>query len=200
VYIVGHYDAKPYKETGNATWEASFRKTVDRTMQEEGYLNGKLSRTVRWQLSSGGNTLTRTYHDVNPPGSKDMTFAYDRNGDPVSKDDPFVGFWKRDWNKSDTVVLTYTRKADVFVFTDQDGIAHVRNCDGNDHADSARPEFHYSCRFTDENTEELLFKNENGTFNSSLTTKVSSDGKKLVRTRKSPEGKTTSELIFEKTN
>ena len=73
--IVANYDAKPSKDAGNEYWVASFRKTGERTMQEDGYLNSKQVQTVKWQLSSDGQSLTRTYHTVNPPGSKDRTFA-----------------------------------------------------------------------------------------------------------------------------
>lgn len=81
--IVANYDGKPYKDASNENWEASFRKTGERTIQEDGYVNTKQVRTVKWQLSSDGHSLTRTYHTVNPPGSKDLTFAYDRSGGPV---------------------------------------------------------------------------------------------------------------------
>ena len=99
--ITVSYDGKPYKEAGNPAWEASFRKTDPQTMQEDGFSSGKPSIKVMWQLSPDGNTLTRTYRYINPAGSKDVAFAYDRSGGPVSKDDPFIGFWKLNWNKSD---------------------------------------------------------------------------------------------------
>jgi hypothetical protein len=54
--IIGNYDGKPYKDSGSPTWEASFRKIGDRTMQEDGYSSGKLSSKVTWQLSANGQT------------------------------------------------------------------------------------------------------------------------------------------------
>src|SRR5579864_4407315 len=48
--ITGNYDGKPYKDTGLSTATRSFRKTGDRTMQENDYLSSKLSRAIGWQL------------------------------------------------------------------------------------------------------------------------------------------------------
>jgi len=197
--ITGNYDGKLHKYSDNASFEASFRKIGDRTLQQDIYFNGKQTVMDEWQLSPDGNTLTATNQVVTSGQSRKVNYVYDRSGGPVSKDNLFIGFWKHDWNKSDAVVLTYTGKADGFVVTDQNGVAHVRNCDGDDHADNERAEIHYTCRFTDENTEETVFKLD-GKVGSFLTTKVSADGKKLARIRKSAEGKVTSELIFEKTN
>jgi hypothetical protein len=196
--IIGNYDGKLHKDAGSPTWEASFRKTGDRTMQEEGYSSGKPSTTVAWQLSPDGKTLTRTIHNIDPPPSKDSTQVYDRSGGPVSKDDAFSGFWKLDWNKSNAVVLTYTSKGDVFTFTDPRGVAHDRNCDGNDHPDStAGAGDHYSCRFLDDRTYELTSK-RNGKVVSTITRKISEDGKKMAQTVRNAEGKITSEYVFEK--
>ena len=82
-------------------------------MQGDDYTSGKLDRTIRWQFSPDGNMLTRTDHHVSPPASKDINYAYDRIGGPVSKDDPFVGFWKRNWNKSEALLTTFVAKGDV---------------------------------------------------------------------------------------
>jgi len=196
--IIGNYDGKPYKDAGSPTWEASFRKTGDRTMQEDGYSSGKPSTTVTWLLSPDGKTLTRTIHNIDPPGSKDAMQVYDRSGGPVSKDDAFSGFWKRDWNKSDAVVLTYTSEGDVFTFTDPRGVVHDRNCDGNDHPDStAGAGDHYSCRFLDDHTCELTSK-RNGKVASTITRKISEDGKKMTQIARNAEGKTTLEQTFDK--
>ena len=196
-FVVGNYDGKRYKVADNPTWEASFGKTGDRTIQEDGYVNGKLSRTGKWQLSPDGNTLTRTYHSDSPPGSKDITYTADRSGGPVSKDDPFIGFWKRDWNKSDVDVLTYTRKGNVFTVTDAAGVTYERNCDGKDHPDTVVTGVLYSCRFTDPDTYDLAYKkNEKVTF--SLTRKISDDGKTMVETVKNAEGKPGPQETYEK--
>ncbi len=198
--ITGNYDGKLYTYSDNANAQASFRKTGDRILQENMYFNGKQTSTEELRLSLDGNTLTDTSQAVASTKSKKVNYVYSRSGGPVSKDNPFIGFWKRDWNKSDAIVLTYAHQAGGYVVTDQNGVAHVRNCDGNDHTDSVMAPLRYSCHFTDENTVETLFKDENGKADSSLTTKVSEDGKKMTRLRKNAEGKTTSELIFEKTN
>lgn len=196
--IIGNYDGKLYKDAGSATWEASFRKTADRTMQEDGYSSGKPSTTVTWQLSPDGKTLTRIVHSITPPGAKDITYAYDRSGGPVSQGDPFIGFWKDDWNKSDAVVLTYASKGDVLTFMDPRGVVHDRNCDGNDHVDSATGTGDlYSCRFLDDRTYELTSK-RNGRVVSTTTRKISEDGKKMVGTGRNAEGKITFELTYEK--
>jgi hypothetical protein len=196
-FIVGNYDGKLYKAADNPTWEASFRKTGDRAMQEDGYLNGKLSRTGKWQLSPDGNTLTRTYHSVSPPGSKDITYTHDRSGGPVSKDDPFIGFWKRDWNKSEEIVLTFTDKGDVFTFTNSNGLTGERNCDGKDHPNSNVAGVLYSCSFPDERTYELVFR-QNGKAYLTRISKVSEDGKRMVRTDKNADGKPGPQETYEK--
>lgn len=196
--IIGNYDGKPYKDSGSPTWEASFRKTGDRTMQEDGYSSGKLSSKVTWQLSPEMQTLTRTIHFIDPPSSKVATQVYDRDGGPVSKDDAFTGFWKRDWNKSDAVVLTYTSKGDALTFIDPRGVEHDRNCDGNDHPDRTfGADALYSCRFLDDRTYETTSK-RNEKVVSTMTRKVSQDGKKMVGTARNAEGKITSEYTYEK--
>jgi len=178
--IIGKYGGKPYKDAGSATWESSFRKTGDGTMQEDGYASGKLSSKVTWQLSTDGKTLTRTIHYIDPPGSKVPTEVYERNGGPVSKGDAFIGFWKRDWNKSDPFVLTYTSNGDGLTFTDPRGVDHDRNCDGNDHPESTfGQDALYSCSFPDDRTYELTSK-RNGKVVSTMSRKISEDGKKMV--------------------
>lgn len=196
--IVANYDGKPYRELGNTNWEANYRKTSERVIQEEGYLNGKLSRTGTWQLSQDGNTLTRTYHPVSPPGSKDITYVHDRSGGPVSKDDPFIGFWKYNWNKSKPTIITYTDRGDVFTFTAPDGGTSERNCDGTDHFEEAFTRgFSYSCQFLDIHTYELTIK-QGGKVIGGVTRKVSNDGNHMVQTRRDAEGKITMESYLEK--
>jgi hypothetical protein len=198
--IIGNYDGKLYKDAGNPVWEASFRKTGDRTMQEDGYFNSQLSATVAWQLSSDGKTLTRKDHSITPPGSKDIAYAYDRVGGPVSQEDPFIGFWKSDWNNSDALIETYARKGDVFVFTSREGITSERICDGKDHPNTAAAadlKVSYSCHFTDPHTEELVFKS-NGKIVRTRTNKISEDGKKMVSTFINADGKATAELTYER--
>ena len=201
--IIGSYDGKPYKGAGIssiATWEASFRKTGDH-MQEDGYSSGKLSRTVTWRLSSDGNSLTRTYHDINPPGSKekDVTYAYNRRGGAVSKDDPFIGFWTSDWNKSDVLLTTFAAKGHVLSIMSPSGLAVERICDGEGRPTKVDATVLYGCHFNNPYALEVVYKKNQKVLFSS-TTKVSEDGKKMVQTRKNPEGKTLSELVFEKTN
>jgi len=197
--IIVSYDGKPYKNAGYPSWEASFRKTGNQTMEEDGYSSGKPSTKVAWQLSPDGKTLKRTYHDIDHPGSKDNTLVYDRSGGPASKDDAFIGFWKHDWNKSDAVVVTYTSTGDVFTFTGARGVVRDRNCDGNDHPDSASiiTGDLYSCRFLDDRTYDESSK-RSGKVVSTMTSKISDDGKKLVRDRRNAEGKTTFKATYEK--
>lgn len=147
--VLGNYDGKPYKDAAVAIWEASFRKTGDRTMQEDDYTSGKLSRTVRWQLSPDGSILTRTYHSHyrTPPGAKDISYTYDRSGGAVSNKDPFMGVWKHDWNKSDVLITTYAPKGESFTITTPDRSTVERNCDGEDHPTIIDPILLYSCRF-----------------------------------------------------
>jgi hypothetical protein len=196
--ITGNYDGKRNKDAGSQTWEASFSKTAGGTMQEDGYSSGKLSSSVTWQLSTDGKTLTRSVHFIDPPSSKVATQVYERGGGPVSKDDGFIGFWKRDWNKSDPIVLTYTSKGDGLTFTDPRGVEHDRNCDGNDHPDSGFGlDALYSCRFPDDRTYEVTSK-RNGKVVSTVTRRVSEDGKKMVATARNADGKITSESTLEK--
>lgn len=123
---------------------------------------------------------------------------YGRVEGPVSKDDAFIGFWKRDWSKSDPLVLTYTSKGELFTFTDPGGRLHDRNCDGNGHPDSAfGAGASYSCRFPDDRTYELTSK-RNGKVVSTTTRKISEDGKKMVGTSRNAEGKMTFDLTYEK--
>lgn len=198
--IIGNYDGKLYKDQGNPVWETSFRKTGDRIMQEEGYFNGKLSATVTWQLSPDGKTLTRTDHSIIPPGSKDIAYVYERLGGPVSQEDPFIGFWRSDWNKSDAVIETYVRKGDAFVVTNRQGITSEKICDGKEHPNAAAAadlKVWYSCHFTDPHTEELVFKSD-GKIVRTRTNKISEDGKKMVSTFTNAIGKTTAELTYER--
>jgi hypothetical protein len=196
--IVANYDGKPYKDASNENWEASFRKTGERTIQEDGYVNTKQMRTVKWQLSSDGHSLTRTYHTVNPPGSKDLTFAYDRSGGPVSKDGPFIGFWNYNWNESDPSIITYAPAGDLFTFTAPNGVASERNCDGKDHPNETLGSgFAYSCQFIGEHMYELTAKH-NGKIVSVITRKVSDDGRTMVATTRNAEGKITATSNLEK--
>jgi hypothetical protein len=200
--IIVKYDGKLYKYSNyseDAKYEASFRKIGDRTMQQDWYFNGKQGATHTWQLSpGGGDTLTRTDQVVSPPGSKKITYMYDRSGGPKSTDDPFIGFWKRDWNKGDAWVLTYTSKEDVLELTDSLGRSYARNCDGKDHPNSASPAGGlYSCRFSDALTYEVVLK-ESGKVFSTVTGKISDDGRRMVRTGKNAEGKPESEETYEK--
>jgi hypothetical protein len=196
--IIGNYDGKPYKESANATSESSFRKTNDRTMVEDTYSNGKLSSKSTFQLSPDHRTLTRIIHNIDPPDLKDFTVVYDRIGGPVSKDDALIGFWKRDWNRGDAVIVKYTTKGDALIFTDPRGVEHDRNCDGNDHPDSNfGSDLLYSCRFLDNGTYESVSK-RGGKVVSTLTHTISEDGRKMVWTFRNAEGKTTFEYNYEK--
>jgi hypothetical protein len=198
--VVVEEDGKPYKDAVDANWEMSYRKTGERAMKEEVYLNGELNGTVTWQLSLDGNTLTRTDHFVSSPGSKDRKFTHDRSGGPVSKEDPFIGFWKYNWNKSDPTILTYTAKGELFTFTAPNGVTSERNCDGKDHPlEILGSGWAYSCQFIDEHTYEMTEK-QNGKVLLVITRKVSADGKTMVATVKNAEGKITSTTNLEKVN
>jgi hypothetical protein len=120
--------------------------------------------------------------------------------DLFRRHDAFTGFWKRDWNKSDPLVLTYTTNGDGLTFTDPRGVVHDRNCDGNDHPDSAfGTDALYSCRFLDDRTYEVTSK-QNGKVVSIVTRAISEDGKKMIGIGRNAEGKTTSEFSYEKIN
>jgi hypothetical protein len=195
--IVGKYDGKLSKYPDDARWEASFRKMGDGTAQQDTYFHGKLDNTDKWQTSPDRNTLTVTNQVVSHPGSKAMRYVYDRSGGPVSKDDPFIGFWKRNWDKSDASVIRYTAKGDVFTITDPSGITDERQCDGKDHPSGFLAGILYSCGLPDEHTYEVVLKDK-GKVTTTISSKVSEDGKKMARTLKDGEGKTISELRFEK--
>ena len=194
------YDGKPYNDSSVAGLSASFQKTGPRNLQELVYWEGKLAETIAWQLSPDGSTLTRTIHFVNPPAPRYEKTVFDRNGGPTSNDDAFIGYWKRNGDKSDALLNTFALKGDVLVLTNNVGISIERDCDGKDHPDTAIATAKYSCHFLDAQTYETEFKNNNDKHTSSLTRKISDDGKKMVVTRKNADGKTTSEQTFEKTN
>jgi hypothetical protein len=195
--IVGNYDGKISKYSDNASWGASFRKMGDGTAQNDTYFHGKLDNTDKWQVSPDRDTLTVTNQTVSHPGSKTMRYLYDRSGGPVSKDDPFVGFWKRNWDKSDASLIKFTAKGDVFTITDPSGITDERHCDGKDHPSKFLEGILYSCGLPDERTYEVVLKDQ-GKVTTTITSKISEDGKKMARTVKNGEGKTISELKFEK--
>lgn len=195
--IVGKYDGKLSKYPDDARWEASFRKMADGTAQQDTYFHGKLDNTDKWQVSPDRNTLTVRNEVVSHPGSKTMRYVYDRSGGPVSKDDPFVGFWRRNWDKSDASLIKYAAKGDVFTITATDGITDERQCDGKDHPNKFLAGLLYSCGFPDEHTYELVMK-DNGKVVTTISSKISEDGKKMARTVKNGEGKATSELKYEK--
>jgi hypothetical protein len=195
--VAGNYDGKPSKYSDNASWEASFRKMGDGTVQQDTYFHGKLDNTDKWQMSPDRNTLTVTNQMVSHPGSKAMRYVYDRSGGPVSKDDPFIGFWRRNWDKSDASVVTFRAKGDVFTITDPSGITDERQCDGKDHPTKFLEGVLYSCGLPDEHTYEVVLKDKGKVVNT-ISSKISEDGKKMVRTVKDGEGKTMSELRFEK--
>lgn len=196
IVIVGDYDGKPYKDEGNPAWTATFKKTGDRTMQNNIYIQGKLVRTVNFQLSADGNTLTGTEHEISPPAPKDFRYVYDRSGGPVSQDDPFVGFWKRNWGKSDVLITTFSSKGGAMTVT-ASGQTFERDCDGKDHPNPGDTTVLYSCRMTDPSTYDLVQK-KNEKVVSSLTRKISGDGKKMVAIWKNAEGNTASEATYEK--
>lgn len=148
--FVANYDGKPYKEAGSTIWTASFRKTDDGKMEEDDYSSGTLASTEIWKVSPEGETLTRTYHSIDLPGSKDTTNVYDRSGGPVSKEDPFAGYWRHNWNKSTTLLSTIAVKGTVLLIANAAGITTQRDCDGRDHRDTVDTTATYSCRFVDE--------------------------------------------------
>ena len=195
--VAGNYDGKPSKYSDSASWEASFRKAGDGTIQQDSYFHGKLDNTDRWQPSADRNTLTVTNQTVRLPGSKPVRYVYDRSGGPASKDDPFIGYWKRNWDKSDASVIKYTAKGDVFTFVDTSGITDERHCDGKDHPSKVLEGTLYSCGLPDKHTYELVLKDQ-GKVTTTISSKISEDGKKMARTVKNGEGKTMSELKFEK--
>ena len=195
--IVGKYDGKLSKYPDDARWETSFRKMGDGTAQQDTYFHGKLDNTDKWQISPDRNTLTVTNQGVGHPESKAIRYVYDRSGGPVSKDDPFIGFWKRNWDKSDASVIKYTAKGDVFTITDPSGITDERQCDGKDHPSGFLAGILYSCGLPDEHTYEVVLKDK-GKVTTTISSKISEDGKKMARTVKDGEGKTMSELKYEK--
>jgi hypothetical protein len=191
------YDGKPYQDSSSAVLSASFQKTSPRTLEENVYSSSKLVETISWQLSPDGKTLSRAIHSVSPPVPRDTKTIFDRNGGPTSDGDLFIGYWKKNWEKSDPLDSTFTIKGDVLALTNDVGIMTERNCDGKDHPDIVDPTAMYSCRFIDPQTYEMEFKkNEKVTF--SLTRKISDDGKKMVVIRKNAQGKTMPEWTFEK--
>jgi hypothetical protein len=194
--ITTNYDGNRSKYS-DSDWEASFRKTGDRAVQEDAYSSGKLRFTYVWQLSPDGNTLTMTTQPVGPPESKKTTSVYERSGKDVSNNDPFIGSWNRNWNKSDVSMTTFASNGDVLTLTGSDGVSTERNCDGKDHSEAFDTAVLYSCRFNDPHTYELISK-KNGKVTFSLIRKISDDGKKMVLIRKNAEGKTMPELTFEK--
>ena len=193
--ILANYAGNLSKYSDNASWEASFRKMSDGTLQQDGYFHGKLDSTDKWQLSADRNTLTVANQIVSHPESKTIRFVYNRSGGPVSND-PFIGFWKRDWDKSEANV-TYSAKGEVFTATDLHGITDERHCDGKDHPNTFLTGVLYSCGFPDEHTYELVLKDK-GKVVSVVTNRFSEDGKKMIRTTKNAEGKTTFESTYEK--
>lgn len=195
--IAGNYDGKQSKFSDNASWEASLRKMADGAVQQDTYFHGKLDNTDQWQVSPDRNTLTVTNQVVSHPGSKIMRYVYDRRGGPASRNDPFIGFWKRNWDKSDADVTKFTAKGDVFTITDTTGITDERDCDGKDHPTKFLEGVLYSCGLPDEHTYEVVLKDKGKVINT-ISSKISEDGKKMVRTVKNGEGKTMSELRFEK--
>jgi hypothetical protein len=195
--IAGKYDGKLSEYPDDARWEASFRKMGDGTAQQDTYFHGKLDNTDKWQVSPDRNTLTVTNQVVSRPGSKSMRYVYDRSGGPASKGDPFIGFWKRNWDKSDASVIKYTAKGDVFSITTTDGTTDERQCDGKDHPNKFLAGILYSCGFPDGLTYQLVLK-DNGKVTTTISGKISEDGKKMARTVKDGEGKTISELKYEK--
>lgn len=195
--VAGNYDGKLSKYSDNASWEASFRKAGDGTIQQNIYFHGKLDNTDKWQHSADRNTLTVTNQVVSHPGTKIMRYVYDRRGGPVSNDDPLIGFWKRNWDKSDTSVTKFTAKGDVFTITDDSGITDERLCDGKDHPTKFLEGVLYSCGLPDEHTYEVVLKDKGKVINT-ISSKISEDGKKMVRTVKNGEGKNISELKYEK--
>ena len=195
--VLSNYDGKRSTYSDNASWEASFRKTGDGTIQQDSYFHGKPDNTDKWQLSADRNTLTVTNQVVNHPESKAMRIVYDRSGGPVSNDDALIGFWRRDWDKSDASVVTYAVKGDVFTITNPRGVTDERHCDGKDHPNANLAGTLYSCDFPDEHTYEFVTKDQ-GKVVTTITSKISEDGKKMARTVKNGEGKITSELKYEK--
>src|SRR6266566_9706942 len=148
------YDGKPYKDSSVAALSASFQKTGARTLQENVYSSGELVETIAWQLSRDGSTLTRIVRSISPPASQDIKTVFDRNGGPTSNDDAFIGYWKRNWDKSDDLLNNFALKGDVLVLTNNVGITTERDCDGKDHPDSGGTTATYSCRFLDAQTYE----------------------------------------------
>jgi hypothetical protein len=195
--VSGNYAGKRSKFSDNASWETSFRKMDDGTIQQESYFHGKLDNTDKWQLSVDRSTLTVTNQEVSHPESKAVRFVYERSGGLASSDDPFVGSWKRDWDKSDANVLAYAAKGDVFTITNQRGVTDERHCDGKDHPNKFLAGVVYSCGFPDERTYELVIKDK-GKVTATITSKISEDGTKMARTVKDGEGKITSELTLKK--
>lgn len=194
---IGNYDGKRYQDSANVIWTSSFRKTAVGGIQQDDYVDDNLSQTVNWQVSADGRSLTRTSQSATPSNTKAVTVKYVRSGGPESKDDPFVGFWKRDWNKSDVIVIRYADKGDVFTFSGPSGNTDERRCDGKDHPNGNIPGTVYSCSFPDEHTYEVVFK-ANGKLVVTRTTVVSEDGKSMVRTDKSADGRARSQQVYEK--
>ena len=87
----------------------------------------------------------------------------------------------------------------MFTFTDLRGVVHDRNCDGDDHPESASiiTGDLYSCHFLDDRTYEVVSKRSGKVF-STITRKISEDGKKMVQTIRNAEGKTMTELAYER--
>lgn len=191
------YDGKPYQDSGAAVLSASFQKTSPQTLHENVYSSGKLAETIAWQLSPDGSTLTRTIHSVSPPASQDTKTVFERNGGPTSNADPFIGYWKQDWSKSDALLTTIALNGPMLTITSENGITVERDCDGKDHPGPLDTTILYSCHLADPYTYDLVQKkNDKITF--SLNRKISEDGKKMVVIRKNSEGKTMPEWIFEK--
>lgn len=151
---------------------------------------------MKWQLSPDEKTLTRTDHSI-PTSTKDISSTYERSGGPESGEDAFAGFWKRDWQKSDAIIISYSSKGDVFTFTSALGNVDERHCDGKDHPNTIVAGTLYSCDFPDERTYEMVVK-RNGKVILTRTTKISEDGHSMVRAEKGADGKLASEQTYEK--
>jgi len=200
ITAIAKYDGKPCKASDDPNSAISFKKTEIRTVQRDLYFTGKVTGRGIWKVSSDGKTLTMINQAVASKGAKQVTASWDRSGGPVSAEDPFIGFWKRNLTKSDALTMTFRKQGGELVLTPSNGATQPKNCDGKDHpANFDIAGYTASCRFTDDRTEEMVSK-QDGKVVGTGTDAISEDGKTMISVRRDAEGKTTVERTYEKVN
>jgi hypothetical protein len=201
---VAKYDGNPYpvQLAGEEAMSVSFKRIDKNTIEQtERDKSGKILTVTRRTFAPDGQSMTATTQFKASGSSKEpRTTVLKRVGGPRSPDDPHVGTWEVDRDKSDAGWLRIEPNGNDGIFlVRSDGVQFASKLDGREYTLKNAPGLDtVSLRKTGNNILLITVKRESKPI-LNYRVEVSADGKELKSSGTSPDfAEETSTVVYEK--